>query len=91
MWACNYGIGLLENRLGKAEGLNDNVLIELGSMSIIGRQCAILKDPASPNAPTDLAGHIYKTVDFDDLEAVDAAAHRWIVEDLGLSRCEACP
>jgi hypothetical protein len=91
MWACNYGIGLLENRLEKAEGLNDNVLIELGSMSIIGRQCAILRDRTSPTPPTDLSGHIYKSVDFDDLDGVEAAAHRWAVDDLGLDRCGGCP
>lgn len=91
MRACNYGIGLLENRLEKAEGLNDNVLIELGSMSIIGRQCAILKDRTAPTPPTDLSGHIYKSVDLDDLAGIEAAAHRWAVDDLGLDRCDGCP
>lgn len=91
MWACQYGIGLLENRLGGATGLNDNVLIELGSMMVTGRRCAMLKDGTAPGLPSDLTAQLYKLVDFDDLNAVGAAAHRWIAEDLGLGRCATCP
>ena len=91
MWACQYGIGLLEDRLGGATGLNDNLLIELGSMMVIGRRCAMLKDRTAPGLPSDLTAQIYKSVDFDDLDTVGAAAHRWIAEDLGLGRCTSCP
>lgn len=91
MWACQYGIGLLENRAGGGTGLNDNVLIELGSMMVIGRRCAMLKDTTAPGLPSDLTAQLYKSVDFDDLEAVGAAAHRWIAEDLGLGQCGSCP
>lgn len=91
MWACQYGIGLLENRLGGATGLNDNVLIELGSMMVTGRRCAILKDRTAPAPPSDLTAQLYKSVDFDDLDSTGAAAHRWIAEDLGLGRCGTCP
>jgi len=90
MWACQFGIGLLEDRPGEGS-LNDNVLIELGSMLMSGRRCAILRDRTAPRPPTDLSGQIYKTVDFDDLPAVAAAAHTWIAEDLGLGRCASCP
>ncbi len=91
MWACQYGIGLLENRVGAATGLNDNVLIELGSMMVMGRRCAMLKDRTAPGLPSDLTAQLYKSVDFDDLEAVGVAAHKWIGEDLGLGRCGGCP
>lgn len=90
MWACHYGIGLLEDRHA-AGSLNDNVLIELGSMLMAGRRCAILKDRTAPAPPTDLSGQIYKSVDLDDLIAVSASAHRWIAEDLALGRCDSCP
>ena len=91
MWACQYGIGLLENRLGATTGLNDNVLIELGSMMVTGRRCAILKDRTAPAAPSDLTAQLYKSVDFDDLGAVENAAHLWIADDLGRGRCAGCP
>jgi len=91
MWACQYGIGLLENRLGAVTGLNDNVLIELGSMLVIGRRCAMLKDKSAPGMPSDLTAQLYKQVNFDDLDAVGVATHRWISEDLGLGRCPDCP
>lgn len=90
MWACQYGIGLLEDRHSEGS-LNDNVLIELGSMMMAGRRCAILKDESAPRPPTDLSGQIYKSVDFDDTAMVAAAAHLWVAEDLGLGRCENCP
>jgi hypothetical protein len=89
MWACKYGIGLLENRTNR--GLNYNAAIELGSMLITGRRCAILKDRTAPNLPVNLSGQIYKAVDFDDLAAVREQAHLWVAEDLGLGRCETCP
>lgn len=91
MWACQYGLGLLENRLGGATGLNDNVLIELGSMMVTGRRCAILKDKTAPGLPSDLTAQLYKSVNFDDLDAVTAVTHLWIAEDLGLGRCGTCP
>jgi hypothetical protein len=57
MWACRYGIGLLENRAQR--GLNYNAAIEIGSMLITGRRCAILKDRTAPNLPVNLSGQIY--------------------------------
>jgi hypothetical protein len=90
MWACQYGIGLLETRGPRSRELNDNVLIEVGSMLMTGRRCAIFKDPDAPQPPTDLSGQIYKAVDFADLSAVETTAHDWINEDLGLGQCETC-
>jgi hypothetical protein len=89
MWACQYGIGLLEDRAGR--GLNYNVVTELGSMLMTGRRCAMLKDRTAPPLPSDLAGQIYKSVDFDDLDAVEKLIHAWLAEDLGLGRCSSCP
>ena len=83
MWACKYGLGFLETRF--TPDLNDNVMIELGSMIFAGRRCALLKDESAPNPPTDLAGQIYKPVDFDDLAAVRKAVKAWAVDDLGLT------
>lgn len=90
MWACQYGIGLFENRLGADGGLNDNMLIELGSMLTMGRRCAIIKDRDAPTPPTDLSGQIYKSVNFEDLEEVSEVVHRWIAEDLALGKCSDC-
>jgi hypothetical protein len=91
MWACQYGIGLLENRQGADAGVKDNVLIELGSMLVTGRRCAILKDGTAATPASDLTAEIYKAVDFDDQEAVSRATHSWIRDDLGLGSCPACP
>jgi hypothetical protein len=91
MWACQYGIGILEDRGPGKNGLNSNMLIELGSMMIMGRRCKILKDKRAPRAPTDLSGQIYTTVDLDNSTTVLDAVHLWISEDLGLGRCANCP
>jgi hypothetical protein len=89
MWACQYGVVIIEDRTGS--GLNSNVAIELGGMLMTGRRCMILKDLTVPKMPTDLVGHIYKSVDLDQVEEVVAAAHIWVSEDLGLGRCAKCP
>jgi hypothetical protein len=41
--------------------------------------------------PTDFVGHIYKEVDFADLDVVAAKVHAWAADDLGLGRCRSCP
>jgi hypothetical protein len=91
MWTSQYGLGLLESRDPKRSGLNDNVLIELGSMLVMGRRCAILKDRGAPQPPSDLSGQIYKSVDFDDLAEIREATHRWVRDDLALGPCSHCP
>jgi hypothetical protein len=89
MWACRYGIGLFETRFG--DDFNDNLQIEVGSMLMTGRRVALLKDRDTPEVPTDFVGHIYKPVDFDDLDAVARQLHLWAAEDLMLGRCDGCP
>lgn len=89
MWACQYGIGLFEDRLGR--GLNYNLVTEVGAMLMAGRRCALLKDGTAPPMPTDLVGQIYKEVDFSDIAAVAKEVHQWAAEDLGLGRCSKCP
>lgn len=89
MWACRYGIGLFETRYGSE--FNDNLQIEVGGMLITGRRVALLKDRDTPSMPTDFVGHIYKPVDFEDLDAVAATVHTWAADDLGLGRCNGCP
>lgn len=98
MWASRYGIGLLETQTPPAEfadaeatgpgvfapTLNDNVLIELGSMLTIGRRCMILKDANAPMPPTDLTSQIFKSADFNDLESITAEAKGWVRKDLRL-------
>jgi hypothetical protein len=91
MWACQYGIGLLENRGRNGTGLNSNTLIELGSMLVTGRRCAILKDRGAPSPPSDLSGQIYKSVELDDSSSVSTATHQWLSHDLSLGRCPECP
>lgn len=89
MWACQYGIGLFEDRA--ARGLNYNVVTEVGSMLMTGRRCALLKDSTAPDLPTDFVGQIYKSVDFSDLSAVSESTHLWAARDLGLGTCGECP
>lgn len=100
MWVCRYGIGILETRAPRPplaedaeeeppdprlDTLNDNVLIELGSMLTIGRRCMILRDSQAPMPPTDLTSQIFKTVDLEDLDAVADEADQWIAKDLRLA------
>jgi hypothetical protein len=85
MWASRYGIGFFENR--RKEGLNYNLTIEVGSMLMTGRRCALLKDASIERMPTDLVGRIYKSVNLDDLKSVREALHQWIRDDLGLGEC----
>jgi hypothetical protein len=90
MWACKYGIGLFEDRGGK-DRLNYKVVIEVGSMLMTGRRCALLKDKGSLPLPTDFVGHIYKEVDFADHRGVARELHAWAAHDLGLGLCSSCP
>jgi hypothetical protein len=89
MWGSLYGVGILEDRVGR--GLNYNVVTELGSMLILGRRCAILRDRTAPDIPSDLGAEIYKPVDLDDLDGLRDEGHRWLSDDLGFARCDNCP
>lgn len=88
MWGSRYGIAFFEDT--GAKGLNYNLNIEVGSMIMTGRRCALLKDKSVPTMPTDLVGQIYKSVDLKDLSTVRAAIHEWLREDLALGRCSDC-
>jgi hypothetical protein len=88
MWACRYGIAFFEDRMTR--GLNYNLTIEVGSMLMTGRRCALLKDTSIPRMPTDLVGHIYKGVDLEKPETVANALHEWASKDLNLGSCNDC-
>jgi hypothetical protein len=88
MWACRYGVALFEDRLGR--GLNDNMIIEVGSMVITGRRCALRRDVTIDKMPTDFVGQIYKPVDFSDVDEICTELHGWAASDLGLGRCLSC-
>ena len=89
MWACRFGLALFEDRLER--GLNHNMTIEVGSMLMTGRVCALLRDTTIDRMPTDFIGQIYKPVDFSRVDDVVAELHRWAVKDLRLERCPNCP
>jgi hypothetical protein len=88
MWGSQYGIVIVDSADGV---LNSNVLIEVGGMLMTGRRCAILKDRSVPSMPTDLVGHIYKSVDLSKPATVADSVHKWFRDDLGLPACEECP
>jgi hypothetical protein len=89
MWASQYGIAFFENR--RDRGLNYNLTIEVGSMLITGRRCALLKDCSIPKLPTDLVGQIYKSVDLSKPKTISDALHIWLRDDLNLGSCPSCP
>lgn len=89
MWGSRYGIAFFEDRRGR--GVNYNLTIEVGSMLMAGRRCALLKDRTIPKLPTDLVGRIYKPIDLDDIGTVASAIHTWARDDLGLGACTNCP
>ena len=59
----------------------DNMTIEVGSMLMAGRRCALLKDTSIAALPTDLVGKIYKPVDIGHAESVRRELHKWCRED----------
>jgi hypothetical protein len=73
MWSCQFGIGILEDRM--ARGLNYNVMTEIGAMLMTGRRCALLKDKTSPSLPTDIIGLIYKPMDLDNTGSLTEIIH----------------
>jgi hypothetical protein len=82
LWACRFGIAILENRIKK--GLNYNVIFEVGAMIATGRRCLLLKDHTAPNPPTDLIDHIYVEVDIGSADAVRKAVKKWATETWGI-------
>lgn len=88
MWACRYGLAFFEDRM-KAR-LNYNLTIEVGSMLMAGRRCALLKDRSIKKMPTDLVGRIYKDVDLAKSQSVASAIHEWLRDDLALGKCPHC-
>jgi hypothetical protein len=89
MWACRFGLALFEDRLER--GLNYNLTIEVGSMLMTGRACALLKDTTIERMPTDFIGQIHRPVNFSETSDVVDEIHRWAVNDLRLERCVDCP
>ena len=83
MWACRYGVAFIETRT--EQGMNRNVLVEVGAMLMTGRRCVLLKDRSVDRMPTDLVGHIYKEIDLDDTTTVQAALEEWCEADLQLT------
>lgn len=87
IWGCKYGIAFFEDR--RERGINYNLSIEVGSVLVLGRRLAILKDAsidvgqAVERLPSDLTGKIYKPVDLDDPTTVQAALEDWFQRDLG--------
>ncbi len=88
MWASRYGIAFFEDRVGR--GMNYNLTIEVGSMLMTGRRCALLKDSTITKLPTDFVGKIYREIDLDDPESTSSAIHSWIRDDLALGACNKC-
>lgn len=80
MWGCRFGIAFFEDRMGR--GLSYNLTIEVGSMLMTGRRCALLKDSTIDAMPTDLVGQIYKDVDLTELATVETAVESWIRDDV---------
>ena len=88
MWASKHGVAFFEDRVGR--GMNYNLTIEVGSMLMAGRRCALLKDITIERLPIDLVGRIYKSVDLEQPSSVEAALHAWIRDDLNLGSCDKC-
>jgi hypothetical protein len=81
IWGCKYGIAFFEDRRGR--GINYNLSIEAGSVLVLGRRLAILKDESIDRLPTDLTGKIYRSVNLDEPSTVQAELETWFQKDLG--------
>lgn len=82
MWACRYGIAIIEDTVG--EGPNYNVPLEVGAMLITGRPCLLLKDVTIQRPPSDLVAHLYDEVDITKPATIDRAIRDWAKHRLGL-------
>jgi hypothetical protein len=82
IWACRNGIAFFEDRARR--GINYNLTIEVGSMLVLGRRIAILKDTTVATLPTDLTAKIYKNVDLANTKTVKKALTAWTTADLNL-------
>jgi hypothetical protein len=82
IWGCKYGVAFFEDR--RKRGVNYNLTIEVGSVLVLGRRVAILKDESIEQLPTDLTGRIYLPVNLDEPESVSVALRDWIENSLGL-------
>lgn len=94
MWASQYGLALLEvfgDPPAKPAALNENLIFEVGSMLMIGRRCAIVRDVGVKNVPTDMSSHIRHTAAFADPGATEAVLHEALVKDFDSPRCPKCP
>jgi hypothetical protein len=94
MWASQYGLALMEafgDPPVKPAAINDNLIFEVGSMLMIGRRCAIVKDTGVTKVPTDMSAHIRHTVSFADPDAAEAVLHQAMVKDFDSVPCAACP
>ena len=94
MWASQYGLALMEafgDPPERPAAINENLIFEVGSMLMIGRRCAIIKDSGVTRVPTDMSAHIRHTVGFADPDAAEAAFHGAMVKDFDSAPCPACP
>ncbi len=94
MWASQYGLALIEafgDPPEKPAAINENLIFEVGSMLMIGRRCAIIKDSGVKKVPTDISAHIRHTVAFSDPDSVVAALHRAMTKDFDSPSCPTCP
>ncbi len=82
MWACRYGIAIIEDTV--EEGVNANVILEVGAMLITGRPCLLLKDVSVKKPPSDLVAHLYDEVDISQASSLDDAIRRWAKHRLGI-------
>lgn len=84
MWACRHGLGIVEDRAGRAlnfrQSLNWMAWSSRGDVAQSWRT-----GPTAPHLPTDLSGHIYRPVDLDDPGTVARAVHGWAADDLALA------
>lgn len=84
MWGSRYGIGFFEDTVD--EGLNYNLVTEVGAMIMTGRRVALLKDGSIAKMPTDFVGMIYKSVDLADDSAVHDRVKDWLKADLRIGK-----
>lgn len=93
MWASQYGLALMEafgDPPAKPAAINENLIFEVGSMLMIGRRCAIIKDSGVNKVPTDMSAHIRHTIGFADPDAAEATFHQALVKDFDSPPCASC-
>jgi hypothetical protein len=74
MDACKLAIAVIDSL-----PLNSNIAFELGYLKRSSTKCLMLKDKTITQMPADIRGHLYESVDLEQVDAtIPEAVIKWL-------------